>query len=167
MHVRRPEAAAIYSELMAQKGDRFENPVVGMTLELRQTAADTGGELLEMEATYAPSSTPPVPHFHPSQAEHFEILAGTMKARIGDESERELKTGESLDVEAGTVHAMWNEGPEAARTLWQTRPALRTEEFFEQTARVFRDAHEQGTAPDGARLAAIVEEFSAEFRVAG
>jgi quercetin dioxygenase-like cupin family protein len=150
---------------MGKKGDRIENPVVGMTLELRQTAADTDGELLEMEATYEPSSTPPLPHFHPSQEEHFEILAGTMKARIGGEPERELNAGDTLDVEAGAVHAMWNDGPETARTLWQTRPALRTEEFFEQTAEVFRVAHERGTDPDGERLIAIVQEFSAEFRV--
>ena len=150
---------------MGKKGDRIENPVVGMTLELRQTAADTDGELLEMEATYEPSSKPPLPHFHPSQEEHFEILAGTMKARIGGEPERELNAGDTLDVEAGAVHAMWNDGPETARTLWQTRPALRTEEFFEQTAAVFREAQEQGRDPDGEKLAEIVQTFSDEFRL--
>ena len=135
-----------------------------MTLLFVKTAADTDGELLEMEATYEPSSMPPIPHFHPSQREHFEILEGTMHARI-DGAERELRAGDELDVEAGTVHAMWNEGPEPARTLWQTRPALRTEEFFEQTAAVFREAQEQGRDPDGEKLAEIVQTFSDEFRL--
>ena len=135
-----------------------------MTLLFVKTAADTDGELLEMEATYEPSSMPPIPHFHPSQREHFEILEGTMHARI-DGAERELRAGDELDVEAGIVHAMWNEGPEPARTLWQTRPALRTEEFFEQTAAVFREAQEQGRDPDGEKLAEIVQTFSDEFRV--
>ena len=151
---------------MARKGEQIENPVAGMTLKFLQTSADSGGELLEMEATYRPSSNPPLAHFHPSQDEHFEVLEGTMMARIGDEPERRLSAGETLDVEAGVVHAMWNDGPEQARTLWQTRPALRTEEFFEQTSQVFREAHESGESPDGARLGAIVEEFSDEFRVA-
>ncbi len=60
---------------------------------------------------------------------------------------------------------MWNDGAVQAHTLWQTRPALRTEEFFEQTSKVFREAHERGGDPDGARLLAIVEKFRNEFRV--
>jgi quercetin dioxygenase-like cupin family protein len=151
---------------MARSGETVTNPVAGMTLLFVKTAADTDGELLEMEATYEPSSTPPIPHFHPSQREHFEILEGTMHARV-DGAERELRAGDTLDVEAETVHAMWNEGPEQARTLWQTRPALRTEEFFEQTAAVFRQAHEEGRDPDGERLAEIVQTYSDEFRVGG
>jgi mannose-6-phosphate isomerase-like protein (cupin superfamily) len=149
---------------MARSGETVTNPVAGMTLLFVKTAADTDGELLEMEATYEPSSMPPIPHFHPSQREHFEILEGTMHARI-DGAERELRAGDEVDVEAGTVHAMWNEGPEPARTLWQTRPALRTEEFFEQTAAVFREAQEQGRDPDGEKLAEIVQTFSDEFRL--
>jgi mannose-6-phosphate isomerase-like protein (cupin superfamily) len=149
---------------MARSGETVTNPVAGMTLLFVKTAADTDGELLEMEATYEPSSMPPIPHFHPSQREHFEILEGTMHARI-DGAERELRAGDEVDVEPGTVHAMWNEGPEPARTLWQTRPALRTEEFFEQTAAVFREAQEQGRDPDGEKLAEIVQTFSDEFRV--
>jgi quercetin dioxygenase-like cupin family protein len=150
---------------VARKGEQIENPVAGMTQKFLQTAADTDGELLEMEATYQPSSNPPIPHFHPSQREHFEILEGTMKAQVGDEPVRELGPGETLDIEAGVVHSMWNDGPGQARTLWQTRPALRTEEFFEQTSALFREAHESGEDPDGARLGAIVTEFSDEFRI--
>jgi quercetin dioxygenase-like cupin family protein len=150
---------------VARSGEQIDNPVVGLSLRFVQTAADTGGELLEMEATYEPSSSPPVSHFHPRQEEHFEILEGTMKARIGDEPVRELGAGDTLDIEAGTVHAMWNDGPQRARTRWETRPALRTEQFFEQTAQVFRDAQEQEREPDGNRLAAIVETYSDEFRI--
>jgi quercetin dioxygenase-like cupin family protein len=149
---------------MARSGESVTNPVAGMTLMFLQTAADTDGELLEMEATYEPSSTPPIPHFHPSQREHFEILAGAMQVRI-DGAERELRAGDTLDVEAGVVHAMWNDGPEQARILWQTRPALRTEKFFEQTAAVFSEAHEKGSDPDTERLTEIVRTYSDEFRV--
>ncbi len=149
---------------MAQSGDVLDNPVAGFSLRLVKTAVDTDGELLEMEATYQPASTPPLEHFHPRQVEHFEILEGVMQARI-DGDVRELRAGDTLDVESGVVHAMWNPGPEVARTRWETRPALRTEDFFEATARVFQRAAESGEAPDGEELAAIVSRHQDEFRL--
>jgi len=57
-------------------GDVIENPAARMKLLLVQTAAETDGELLEMEATYEPGSVEPPEHFHPKQDERFEILAG-------------------------------------------------------------------------------------------
>jgi mannose-6-phosphate isomerase-like protein (cupin superfamily) len=147
---------------VAESGDLLDNPVAGFRLRLVRTSADTDGELLEMEATYRPSSTPPLEHFHPNQVEHFEILEGVMKARI-DGEERELRAGDTLDIDSGVVHAMWNPGPEVARTRWETRPALRTEDFFEATARIFRQAKESGQPPDGEELAAIVARHQDEF----
>jgi len=114
---------------MARSGEQISNPKTGFSLRFLKTAADTDGELLEMEATYESRSGKPVEHYHPRQDEHFEILEGTLHARVAGE-ERELRGGDSIDIEAGVPHAMWNEGPERARTLWQTRPALRTENFF-------------------------------------
>ena len=116
-------------------GDVIDNPAARMKLLLVQTAAETDGELLEMEATYEPGSVEPPEHFHPKQDERFEILAGTMEARIGGESKL-LKTGEEVFIPAGTPHAMWNGGSETARVAWETRPAMRTEEFFSAVARV-------------------------------
>jgi hypothetical protein len=46
-------------------GDVIENPAARMKLLLVQTAAETDGELLEMEATYEPGSVEPPEHFHP------------------------------------------------------------------------------------------------------
>jgi quercetin dioxygenase-like cupin family protein len=145
-------------------GDVIENPAARMTLRVTRGAAETNGELLELEATYEPGSVEPLEHFHPSQDEHFEILAGTMEARIGGES-RTLAAGDELDIPAGTVHAMWNGGGDAARVLWQTRPALRTEEFLWLVARM---AQEGKLTPKGARDplagAAVMHEFREEFR---
>jgi mannose-6-phosphate isomerase class I len=78
-----------------------------MRLRLMQTASETNGDLLEMEATYEPGSVEPLEHFHPNQDEHFEILAGRMEAQVGGER-RTLSEGDVLDIPAGTVHAMWN-----------------------------------------------------------
>ena len=114
-------------------------------------------ELLEMEATYPGGGMLPPPHFHPQQAERFEVIEGTIRAVV-DGSEHTYEAGEAFDVPAGIVHQMTADGP--ARTRWEVRPALRTAEFFER----LYDALERG---DGEALGAIFSEFAAEFQLAG
>lgn len=98
------------------------------TLSVRTSSADTGGELLEVEATWTAGGDLPPAHLHPAQHEHFEVVEGTLRVLVGD-AERLLEAGDTLDIPAGTVHAMTaSNGP--ARAIWQTRPALRTEEYF-------------------------------------
>jgi quercetin dioxygenase-like cupin family protein len=101
----------------------------GFRLRLVRTGAETGGELLEMEATYAGTASAPPLHLHPSQEERFTVLEGRVRAVIGG-SEREYGPGEAFDVPAGTVHTM--AALEPTRTRWEVRPALRTAEFFER-----------------------------------
>jgi mannose-6-phosphate isomerase-like protein (cupin superfamily) len=107
--------------------------IVSRTLKITPTESVTIREstpdLLEVEATYAPASREPPKHLHPSQDEHFEVLAGTVRIRVGGE-ERDLGAGETIDILRGTVHQMWNPGGEPARVLWQTRPGGRTEQWF-------------------------------------
>ena len=145
-------------------GDVIANPAARMQLRLVRTAAETDGDLLEMEATYEPGSVEPLEHFHPSQNEHFEILAGSMEAQIGGER-RTLRAGDTVDVPAGTVHAMWNGGDEQARVIWQTRPALRTEAFFRTIAEMARAGKlTMRGARDPLAGAAVMQEFRDEFR---
>ena len=147
---------------MAQSGDQISNGA-GMSLRFLRTANDTGGELLEMEATYEPASVKPPEHFHPNQVERFEILEGTMHALIGGE-ERELNSGDTIEIEARVPHSMWNEGPGQAKTLWQTRPALRTEDFFETLFEIARDGSATAQKPGLLRTAVFASEFRNEFR---
>ena len=89
------------------------------------TVRESGPELLEVEARYGEAGKPPPKHFHPDQDEHFEVLAGRLRVRAGDE-DRTLQAGDEIDIPRGTVHQMWNPGPDQARVRWQTRPAGRT-----------------------------------------
>lgn len=98
------------------------------TVTIRRSGADTGGELLEVEAAWTGGGDLPPAHFHPSQDEHFEVTEGRLRVVI-DGEERVLTAGDTLDVPRGTVHAM-TATDTGARATWQTRPALRTEEFF-------------------------------------
>lgn len=92
-------------------------------------------ELLEMQAEWQPGSTEPVPHLHPNQDEHFEVLEGELTVVAGPADERRtLRAGEAIDIPRGTVHRMWNAGDGPARASWQVAPALKTEEMFRTIA---------------------------------
>ena len=122
----------------------------GFRLKLIRTAAETDGELLEMEGSWSGQGGLPPNHFHPSQDEHFEVLEGSLRTVIGG-AERRYSEGEAFDVPAGTPHQMAGDGP--ARAKWEVRPALRTAEFFERL---------YGDGPDSA--SAMGADFAAEFR---
>jgi quercetin dioxygenase-like cupin family protein len=123
----------------------------GFRLLLVKTGAETGGELLEMEATYGGSGNLPPEHLHPEQDERFEVLDGAVRTII-DGVERRYEEGESFGVPAGTPHQMTGDGP--ARVRWEVTPALRTAEFFERL--------HGGMVGDG--VAEFLEEFRREIR---
>jgi len=116
---------------MVRAGSVLVNVVTGFRLRFVRTAADTGGTLLEVEATYPPGGPAPPLHLHPEQEERFEALRGSVRVRLGGE-ERELREGETLRIPPRVPHAMWNAGTAAATLRWETRPALRTEDLFER-----------------------------------
>jgi quercetin dioxygenase-like cupin family protein len=124
----------------------------GYRLRFVTTASETGGELLEMEATYAGTGALPPEHLHPRQAERFVVLEGTMRAIVGG-NERFYDAGESFEVPAGTRHQMTADGP--ARMRWEVRPALRTAEFFERLY----------GPEEGDSVADLFEEFRDEVRL--
>ena len=136
---------------MAHAGQEIQGPD-GFRLRLVRTAAETDGEVLEMEATYGGADWLPPEHLHPQQAERFEVLDGSIRTIIGG-SERRYGAGEAFEVQAGTPHQMGAEDP--ARVRWEVRPALRTAEFFERL---------YGDGADSARAATSITEFLAEFR---
>jgi quercetin dioxygenase-like cupin family protein len=140
---------------MARAGQEIESPG-GMKLRFIQTGAETGGELLEMEAAYSGDGSMPPMHLHPTQTERFEVLEGSMRA-IVDGEERVYAQGESFEVPAGTPHQMGTEEP--TRMRWEVRPALRTAEFFERL---------YGRGPNSARAMgeAFWADFEDEFRLA-
>ena len=135
---------------MAHAGQEIEGHA-GFRLRLVQTAAETDGELLEMEVSYGGTGGLPPEHLHPQQVERFEVLEGTVRTII-DGAERRYEAGATFEVPADRPHQMAGEGP--ARMRWEVRPALRTAEFFERL---------YGDGPDSAGAAPSPAEFLAEF----
>ena len=147
---------------MALTGEVLENPVSGQRIIFRRT----GGDLLEVEAVYAkPTPSRPPVHYHPYQRERFEVLSGRLEVMV-DGKERTLEEGEVLTVPPGTPHSMWSE-ESGTRVTWQTRPAMKTEDFFRTLWGLARDGetNEKG-APNLLRMAVIAREYADEFRLA-
>jgi quercetin dioxygenase-like cupin family protein len=149
---------------MATTGDVLENPITGQSLTFRRTTAETGGELLEVESSWAGAGQEPPEHHHPYQEERFEVLEGELRARVGA-VDHAVRAGETLDVLAGTPHAMWNPGPGRTRAVWQTRPALKTEAFFEMVWGLAQASASGEEMPDPDRAAAMFSEYADEFRL--
>ena len=118
--------------------DTIEHPITGERIVFRKRAADTGGELLEMDLFVAPHGYVATPHVHPQQIETFEVVSGRLRFRVGGE-ERTYGPGERAAVPAKTNHAWWNPFEEEARLLVQIRPALGTETMFETFFGLGRD----------------------------
>src|SRR3954451_16628742 len=68
---------------MAYAGQMITNPVSGERITFLRTAADTDGELLEIELELTPDGHVPGMHVHPRQQEHFEVLEGRMTFKLG------------------------------------------------------------------------------------
>jgi quercetin dioxygenase-like cupin family protein len=120
-------------------------------------------ELLEVQATYQPGGKPPPKHWHPAQDERFEILEGTMCARVGD-AEHRLSAGDTLDIPSRVAHQMWNCGDAPARVKWETRPGLRTAEWFRTLDGLVREADGR---PGTLALLPHIREYRDVFRLAG
>lgn len=131
----------------------------GSELRIVRSGAETGGELLEIEASYPGTGGMPPEHLHPRQAESFEVLEGSLRTEI-DGVEARYGAGESFEVPAGTPHRMGSDIP--TRFRWRVRPALRTAEFFERL-----HGSGPGSAEDAASPAEFLAAFSGEIRFTG
>ncbi|QBD80362.1 cupin domain-containing protein [Ktedonosporobacter rubrisoli] len=149
---------------MARAGDEFFDPIRGQRLIFRQTARDSKSELVEVEAHYRSYSEAPPEHLHPEQEEYFEILAGSIDTKINGQ-ERRYEAGESFRIPAGIVHQMWNGDSTEARLLWQTRPALHTEDFFAIMWGLAQAGKtNKAGLPNLLQLAVILQQYRREFR---
>jgi quercetin dioxygenase-like cupin family protein len=149
---------------MAQAGDELISPV-GERLLFCKTARDTNGELLEIEAYYLAHSSPPPEHYHPNQEERFQVISGEIRAKIGKQVST-YQAGDEFIVPAGVPHWMHNVSDEEGHVIWQTRPALKTEDFFETIWGLARDGKTNAAGvPNLLQVAVIAQEYESEFRL--
>ena len=91
-------------------GQTIENPASGERITFRETAATTAGELVAIDLELPAGRRVPGPlHIHPRQEERFEVVAGTMRFRLG--RERVVAgPGDVVVVPPGVAHDFANAG---------------------------------------------------------
>jgi quercetin dioxygenase-like cupin family protein len=146
-------------------GKTIENPVTGEKVRFLQTAAETDGELVEIEVTVVPDGAVAAAHVHPYQSERFQVLEGTLEFRHG-RTKVVAGPGEVVTVEPGTVHSFRNAGDTCARFRCKVRPALQFERFLETMFALAADGktNKRGM-PNPIRLAVIADAHFADVRL--
>jgi quercetin dioxygenase-like cupin family protein len=115
---------------MIRAGDTIHNPVTGERIVFHQTAADTGGEAVVIEALVEPGGFVAAAHLHPSQEERFQVLRGTVGFQVA-RTKQTAGPGARVTVPAGTRHRFWNAGDDVAQFVCEIRPALQFESLLE------------------------------------
>jgi quercetin dioxygenase-like cupin family protein len=136
----------------------------GDRLVFRTTAAESRGERLEYDVFFRPSGVGAQEHFHPSQEERHEIVAGAVGFVVAGE-ERVAGAGDVVVVPPGTPHALRRRNEDEVHMRVEIRPALRTEEFIEALFGFDRDGlFDERGFPRPLHGAVIAHEFAAEGR---
>jgi mannose-6-phosphate isomerase-like protein (cupin superfamily) len=147
---------------MAQQGDALANPVTGERIVFRRTTADSGGAVLSFAYFLPAGGSVPLAHVHPRQEERFEIVSGRARIRVGRRL-RGASAGESVVVPRGVVHRLWNDGENELHVFVEFRPALRTEEGFEQLFGLARDGKlSRRGFPHPLQIAVMAKEYRDE-----
>lgn len=128
----------------------------------RITISEHGPEVLVADVTYGPGGSPPPGHFHPAQDERFTVLEGELTVRLDGET-RSLAVGDSIDIPRNKSHQFWNAGTVQARARWETRPALRTEEWW----KAIDAAGAAEGRPGLLTVAPLASEYRDVFRLSG
>ena len=123
---------------MIKKGDKITNARTGQTMIFLQTAAETNGELLEIECYSPPSNAREPEHIHPFQENNFKIISGSCVFSI-DGKEQIAGPGQTISIPPGVKHCFWNPGDTVANYMQEFRPALRIDEFFDTFFALSRD----------------------------
>ena len=150
---------------MAFAGQVLRNPASGERITFRQTAAETGGELLAIDLSLPPGGRVPGGlHRHPLQEERFEVVRGTMRFRMGHER-IVARPGEVVVVPPGVRHDFANAGHEEALVRVEVRPALRMERLFEAAVALAEAGRTMRKGiPKPLDLALFLREFEQEVR---
>ncbi len=101
---------------------------MGSLVELKATAAETGGAYAVTVHTIPPGLNPAPAHRHADKNEGFYVLDGSLTVQLGGDW-REVAAGTFLYIPRGTVHGIWNRTAAPARLLAVFEPAG-FEQFF-------------------------------------
>ena len=150
---------------MIHPGDMLINSVTKERMTFLKTAADTNGEYVLIELSAAPGGVVAAAHVHPSQTETFEVIRGTLGAKVGGK-ELEAKAGDVLVVEPRVAHKWWNAGDDELVFRCEVRPALQFEALIETMFGLAADGKTNHKGmPNPLRLAVIAQSHFDDVRL--
>jgi quercetin dioxygenase-like cupin family protein len=150
-------------DLMARTGDELVNPASGERIVFLQTAADTEGQLLEMDDFWTRPGHRTTEHIHPEMQERWEVITSSVCFRIAG-VERIAGPGEVVTAPAGVPHMAWNPDTAPVHLRIQMRPALRWEQFIERLFALARDGHtDERGMPDPTLITELLCAFPREI----
>ena len=150
---------------MIEPGAVLDIRALGVTIEVRETAASTGGELVEFDVVGRARGFLTQAHVHEQQSERHEVISGSMRLVVDGRS-YELGPGDAMDVPAGASHRQLpGDGDGIGRVRVQLRPAGRTEAFLERLASLSAaGAFNRWGLPRPMEAARLIADFGDEGR---
>jgi quercetin dioxygenase-like cupin family protein len=109
--------------MITKQGEKIINARTSQVMVFLKTAAETNGQLLEIDCISPPSDTRGPQHIHPFQQNNFGILAGECTFRINGK-EQTAYAGDTVSIAPNVKHYFWNPGKVDARYIQEFRPAL-------------------------------------------
>ena len=82
---------------------RIVNTVTGEDVTFEKYGYETEGRFTQAVVTCQPGGGPPL-HYHRIQTERFTAIEGDATIRLGNEPERAVLIGETIEVLPGTLH---------------------------------------------------------------
>jgi mannose-6-phosphate isomerase-like protein (cupin superfamily) len=153
---------------MAFAGDVYTNPVTGERCVVRVGEESSDRTCSVVDLYVRPGGRVAGAHVHPSFSERFEVVAGEVGLRVGDE-QGVGGPGTVRDVAPGVPHDWWNAGSSEAHVI----VTLRGEEavlrrFDTLITTLFGLAHERRVnaqgLPDPLQAAVIGQEYADVIR---
>lgn len=123
----------------------YSQPITGEWVFGLVSSAESGGAFERGVGIFSPGNAGPPEHFHPTYAEHFDIIVGDFIFKM-DGKERSAAAGEQVVIPKGVPHTFRCVGDTYGVTIVETRPAARTGEVI---ATLFGLAHEGALTPQG------------------
>jgi quercetin dioxygenase-like cupin family protein/uncharacterized protein YndB with AHSA1/START domain len=146
--------------------DVLELAPLGVNVEIRRTAAETDGELVEFDVVGRAHGFLAQPHVHTGQTESYEVIEGAMRLDV-DGRTQVLRPGQTASLPPGTAHAQRPGDEGSGRVRVQVRPAGMTEQFLRRLADMAaRGDILRGGWPRPLAGAALVRDFGDEGHAA-
>lgn len=151
---------------VTEPGQALDLAPLGVRVEVRRSADQTAGELLEFDVVGRARGFLAQPHVHSRQVERLEVLSGSLDLRLAGRPHR-LMPGQVMEVPPGTVHTQRPGDAGEGRIRTQVRPAGTTDEFLVRLAEISaRGDFLPGGWPRPLAAAALVRDFGDEGHAA-